>query len=152
MRVMHALRMRHAGFVVRNLERSKQFYCGLLGLTIYREEVETGDYIDSLVGIKNVKLAWVKLNLPQGGLLELLEYKSHPDAAVSQKPESAPSNRLGSGHVALTVSNLDELYKTLTAQGYVCNSPPLPGPTGKTKILYAHDPDGIILELVEDLT
>ncbi len=122
-----------------------------MGLTIYRREEERGEYIDALVGIKNVRVEWVKLNVPNGGLIELLDYHSHPDPAVSGKPEAIPSNRLGSGHIALTVTNLEELYKTLIKNGYECNSKPLLGPTGKTKILYCHDPDGIILELVEDL-
>lgn len=128
-----------------------EFYCGVLGLTVYKREVEEGEYIEKLVGIKNVRVEWVKLNIPGGGLIELLEYASHPDPDVSKKAESLSSNRLSSGHVALAVDNVEELYEALIAKGYVCNSPPLVSPDGKIKILYCHDPDGIILELIEDL-
>ncbi len=148
---MIASRVRHTGFVVRNLEKSLKFYRDVLGLTVYKRETEQGDYIEKLVGIKGVRVEWVKLNVPEGGLIELLQYHSHPDTEASKNPESLPSNKVSSGHIALTVKDLDALYQTLVKGGYKCNSAPLPGPTGKTKILYAHDPDGIILELVEDL-
>ena len=35
--------------------------------------------------------------------------------------------------------------------GYTCKSKPLIAPGGKAKILYCHDPDGAILELIEDI-
>ncbi len=148
---MVASRVRHIGFVVRDLEKSLKFYCGILGLTIYKREIEEGEYIENLVGIKGVRLEWAKLNVPEGGLIELLSYRSHPDPEVLKKPEPIPSNRLGSGHVALTVTNLDQLYKELLKNGISCNSEPLIAFNGKVKILYCHDPDGIILELIEDL-
>ena len=71
--------------------------------------------------------------------------------ALAKISQPLSSNRLASGHIALTVENLDALYKTLVAGGYECNSAPLLAPGGKTKILYCHDPDGIIIELIEDL-
>ena len=159
-------RARHTGFVVRDIERSLKFYCGILGLTVYKRETEQGEYIEKLVGIKNARVEWVKLNIPGGGLIELLEYHSHPDPEVSRSEgarlarpsgeaakisQPLSSNRLASGHIALTVENLDALYKTLVAGGYECNSAPLLAPGGKAKILYCHDPDGIIIELIEDL-
>lgn len=144
-----ASRIRHVGLVVKDLEKSLDFYCGILGLTIYKRCEEKGEYIDKLVSIKNVRVEWAKLNVPEGGLIELLQYHSHPDKA--KNPKIIPSNKLGSGHIALTVANLEKVYNTLTKKGYKCNSQPLFSPEGKTKILYCHDPDGIILELVEDL-
>ncbi len=143
-------RIRHTGFVVRSLERSLDFYCNVLDLTIYKRQVEEGEYIEKLVGIKKVRLEWVKLNIPGGGLIELLEYKSHPGHNASEKPENLPSNLVASGHISLTVDNLEKIYKLLIKKGYFCNSEPLIAPDGKIKILYCHDPDGIILELIED--
>ena len=43
------------------------------------------------------------------------------------------------------------LYSKIIANGYTCKSEPLIAPGGKAKILYCHDPDGAILELIEDL-
>ena len=150
---MSALRMRHVGLVVRNLETSINFYCSILGLSVYKRYSEPpGEFIDRLTGIKNVSLEWAKLSLPDGGLIELLEYRSHPDPAAGEKPRDFPSNRLGCSHTALTVKDLPALYKKLLENGYRCNSEPLVSPDGKVKILYCHDPDGIILELIENIT
>ncbi|MCW8899137.1 MAG: VOC family protein [Gammaproteobacteria bacterium] len=143
--------IRHVGFVVKDLELSLKFYSDILGLEVYRRFTEEGDFIDKLTGINNVKLEWVKLIIPKGGLIELLQYHSHPDPDISDGVKRSESNRLGCSHVALTVTNLSDLYGELISNGYECKSEPLIAPGGKAKILYALDPDGAILELIEDL-
>lgn len=143
--------IRHSAFVVRNIEESLKFYSGLLGLSIYKRQFEEGAFIDNLTGIRNVRLEWVKLVIPKGGLIELLQYHSHPDASAQESAVPFPSNRLGSSHVALTVSDLSSLYAGLISNGYTCKSEPLISENGKAKILYAHDPDGAIIEFIEDL-
>ena len=143
--------IRHVGFVVKDLEESLKFYSGILGLEIYRRCTEEGDFIDSLTGIKEVKLEWVKLIIPKAGLIELLQYHSHPDLDELDKIDRGASNRLGCSHVSLTVEDLSKLYTNLISNGYSCKSAPLISENGKAKILYAHDPDGAILELIEDI-
>ena len=142
--------IRHVGFVVNDLDASLKFYQGILGLELYKRFTEEGEFIENLTGIKGVKVEWAKLIIPKGGLIELLQYHSHPDQDRSFKAGS-PSNRLGCSHAALTVADLDTLHQDLIAAGYTCKSPVLTAPGGKAKILYAHDPDGAILELIEDL-
>lgn len=142
--------IRHVGFVVSDLERSLKFYQDILGLELYRRFTEEGEFIDNLTGIRGVKLEWAKLIIPNGGLIELLQYHSHPDVEHLQLTGS-PSNRMGCSHVALTVADLDKLYQDMLEAGYTCKSAPLLAPGSKAKILYAHDPDGAILELIEDL-
>jgi catechol 2,3-dioxygenase-like lactoylglutathione lyase family enzyme len=141
--------IRHIGFVVRDIEESLKFYSGVLELDVYSRFTEKGRFIDNLTGIKDVTLEWVKLIIPNGGLIELLQYHSHPDS--SNQITNFPSNRLGCSHVALTSSNLDLLYRQLQRAGYFCKSKPLTTVNGKAKILYCHDPDGAIVELIEDL-
>ena len=143
--------IRHIGFVVTNLEESLKFYSDILELELYRRFTEKGDFIDNLTGIKDVTLEWAKLIIPNGGLIELLQYHSHPDSAVNEKVKPSHSNKLGSSHVALTVNDLSTLYERLINHGYTCKSKPLITENGKAKILYAHDPDGSILELIEDI-
>jgi catechol 2,3-dioxygenase-like lactoylglutathione lyase family enzyme len=144
--------IRHAGIVVRDIDVSLKFYSDMLGLKLYRRHIEEpGEFIDRLVGIDNVKLEWAKVIIPNGGLIELLQYHSHPDSEGSEEPGPNPSNRLGCSHVCLTVDNLSELHEKLAKNGYICNSEPLISPDNKVKILYCHDPDGVILELIEDL-
>lgn len=141
-------RYRHTGMVVRDLRRSLAFYQEILGYTIWKRAVETGSFIEQVVGIPGVVLEWVKLKAPDGSLLELLEYHSHPDPETY--PELQPANRLGCSHIALTVADIDSLYRDLVAHHISCNSAPQMAPDGTARILYCHDPDGIIIELVEE--
>ena len=146
----HIKRLRHVGLVVKDLARSLDFYQKFLGLTTVSSSIETGKYIDKLVGIDDVKVEWAKLNLGQGVLVELLQYHSHPDNEMKEGHYMA--NRHGCSHMALTVENLDQLYEKLVQIGVKCNSAPLLSPSGQVKVLYCFDPDGIIIELVEDLS
>ena len=145
-------RIRHVGFVVSNLEKSLLFYNRILGLKVYKREIENDLFISQLTGLENVKLEWVKLIIPEGGLIELLQYHSHPEKQLSQKKIASMSNIIGCSHVALTVESLDVTYKKIIANGYTTKSKPLIAPGGKAKILYCHDPDGSIIELIEDLS
>lgn len=143
--------IRHVGIVVRDLNKSLSFYSEILGLKVYKREVEEGPFIDRLTGINNVRLEWVKLIIPKGGLIELLQYHSHPDPDERPSQGGAPSNALGCSHVALTVTDLDEVYRRVQSCGYSTKSTPITTPNKAAKILYCHDPDGTILELIEDL-
>ena len=142
--------IRHVGIVVRDLDKSLRFYSDTLGLSIYKRFTEEGSFIDELTGINNVKLEWVKLVIPKGGLIELLQYHSHPDPEVFNLAKLCPSNSLGCSHVALTVNDLAATYLKLQLHGYFTKSAPIIAPGSQAKILYCHDPDGTILELIED--
>lgn len=141
---------RHVGLVVRDIERSLRFYQNFFGLTIARQDTETGDFISRLTGVQGAAVQWIKLNIPGGGLLELIQHLSNPDLETTREATLCPTNRLGCSHPAFTVTNLDALYEKLTNNGYSCISPPLDSPDGKVKVLFAYDPDGILLELVEE--
>lgn len=138
---------RHTGLVVRDLEQSLHFYQAL-GLALWKRETESGPFIDTVVGIPGVTLEWAKLRLPDGSLLELLQYHSHPE---TRPVENAPSNRLGCSHVAFTVENLTAACERVRQLGGTLVNPPVTAPGGAVRVAYAHDPDGILMELVEEL-
>ena len=50
--------VRHIGIVVKNIENSLKFYRDLLGLQIQRAMNESGEYIDNMLGFKDVKVAF----------------------------------------------------------------------------------------------
>lgn len=143
--------IRHVGIVVRDIEASLQFYEGVLGLETYRREIEEGQFINQLTGLDSVKLEWVKLIIPNGGLIELLQYHYPPDPLTKSNPIPAPSNRLGCSHVALTAIDLQEIYRLMLERGYPTKSPPILTANRKALIMYCHDPDGTIVELIQDL-
>ena len=145
-------RIRHVGIVVKSLDESLKFYRDTLGLSMYRRYIEPpGEFIDRLVGRENVRLEWAKMIIPEGGLIELVQYHSHSGTNANERSDSADSNKIGSSHVSLTVDDLSKTFDELSKSGYKCNSEPLLSPDGKVKILYCYDSDGFILELIEDL-
>ena len=141
------IKLRHIGIVVRNLKKSVKFYEDLFGLVVINEMLENGNYIEKLVGIKNASIKWAKLKAKDDTVFELLEYK---DSEYKDK-DNYPANRLGCSHVAISVANVDLIYKKLQNYDCKCNSKPMFSPDGKVKVMYCHDIDGTILEIVEEL-
>jgi catechol 2,3-dioxygenase-like lactoylglutathione lyase family enzyme len=140
-------RLRHIGIVVRDLKKSVQFYEDLFGLVTINEMTENGKYVEDLVGIQGASIDWAKLKGEDGTVIELLEYKNN---TFSEK-NNYPANRLGCSHIAISVKEIDEIYKKLELYDCQCNSKPLFSPDGKVKVMYCHDIDGTILEIVEEL-
>ena len=140
---------RHTGLVVRDIERSLSFYRNILGLTLWKREKEEGPFIENVVAIKDVVIEWAKLKTPDGSVVELLQYPAHPEA--KDRAENAPSNRQGCSHIAFTVEDIDAVYKKLQSNECHCNSGPQTSPDGLARVMYCHDPDGIIIEFVEEI-
>ena len=68
------IKTRHTGLVVKNISASIAFYEGL-GLSVWKHENESGDFLSQVVCLKNVEVETAKLKLPDGSVVELLEYK-----------------------------------------------------------------------------
>jgi len=139
--------IRHTGIVVTDMERAVEFYRDLLGLETAIDFTEKGDYIDNLSAMTGVRLRMVKLVAPEGGMIELLQYLSHPEGRD-------PDNRfceIGPTHVAFTVTDVDGTYREWSERGISFNSSPQLSPDGKAKVVFCRDPDGTFLEIVEEL-
>lgn len=141
------IKLRHIGIVVRNLQKSIQFYQDIFDLDIDRQMIEEGQYIEDLVGIKNASIHWAKLKAKDGTIIELLEYQNNPN----KEQDNYMANRLGCSHIAVSVKDIDSIYKKLQDYDCKCNSIPLFSPDGKVKVMYCHDIDGTILEIVQEL-
>ena len=141
------IKLRHIGIVVRDLKKSTQFYQDIFDLEIDKQMIEDGKYVEDLVGIKNATIHWVKLKAKDGTIIELLEYKDNPN----REKDDYMANRLGCSHIAVSVEDIDTLYNKLQNYNCKCNSMPLVSPDKKVKVMYAHDIDGTILEIVQEL-
>lgn len=139
--------IRHTGLVVADLEGALRFWRDLLGFKVEKQMDESGPHIDAMMGLKDVRVTTVKMTAPEGGMIELLHFQSHPDKpAWLGKPYST-----GFTHIAMTVVNLDVAYKKLADAGAVFPAPPQHSPDGIVKVIYCRGPEGVLLELVEML-
>jgi len=140
--------IRHVGLVVTDIKKSLKFWCETMGFVVSRQMEEAGPHIDAMMGLKNVRVTTAKLSAPDGNLLELLCFHSHPDKG---RWEGAPYST-GLTHIALTVSDLDETCRRLKEAGVKFPAEPQTSPDGSAKVIYATGPEGVLLELVEIIT
>ena len=141
------IKTRHTGLVVKDISASIAFYEGL-GLSVWKHDNENGDFLSQVVGLKNAEIETVKLKLSDESVIELLEYKSHPTKPTIS---NYPSNKHGCSHIAFTVEDVEEIScKILQLGGSIVN-PPVVSENGLVKVMYCHDLDGILMELVQEL-
>ena len=143
----------HFSFSVMNLDRTIEFYTKVLGLELQsrsRNKYETLG--TALFGTK-----W-GLNQPQADLelaviniggtrVEFIEYKD-PKAQPYHKNPSIG----GSAHLAFRVDNIEETHRKLEDAGVEFHAPIqtfMEAGKIEWKWCYFRDPDGIILELVQ---
>jgi catechol 2,3-dioxygenase-like lactoylglutathione lyase family enzyme len=140
--------IRHTGLVVADLEGALRFWRDLLGFKVEKQMDESGPHIDAMMGLKDVRVTTVKMTAPEGGMVELLHFQSHPDSpSWLGQPYST-----GFTHIAMTVGNLDTAFKTLADAGVLFPAPPQYSPDGTVKVIYCNGPEGVLLELVERLS
>ena len=139
--------IRHIGLVVANLQLALDFWCGLFGFTVVKQVEEYGPHLDAMLGLNDVRLTTAKLAAPDGNVIELLHYHTHPGNTSWQgQPYST-----GFTHIAMTVKDLDLAFSILSVAGVTFNAPPQFTPDGYAKVTYCKGPEGVLLELVEVL-
>lgn len=141
------LNVRHTGIVVGDLEAALHFYGELLGFKVSKRMDECGAYIDNMLGLKGVQVTTVKMAAPDGNLIEILYYRSHPRKARDKREMC----EIGVSHVALTVGDLEREYRRLNDAGVQFYAPPQLSPDGYAKVTFCRDPDGNPVELVQVL-
>jgi catechol 2,3-dioxygenase-like lactoylglutathione lyase family enzyme len=143
-----AISLRHVGIVVSDLKKAVKLYQDYLGCELVNEFPGiSGDYQSKLVRIKGVVMNVAILRTQDNNRIELLEYKNHP----GKKREPVLSNDIGASHFALTVENIDYLYKVRNDYDVSFISEPLLSPDGFVKVAYAVLMNECIVELVEVL-
>jgi len=136
--------------VVRDMDRSIQFYSNVLHFK-KRSDVElAGEPWEKLYGVFGLRIRRVRMQLGE----EAIELHSYLTAGGRSIPEDAQSNDLAFQHIAIVVSNMDSAYAALRRVGvtYVSTGPQtlppsIPAAAG-IKAFYFHDPDQHYLELI----
>lgn len=133
----------HASLSVADLERSKAFYVGLLGMELVREAELSGPAIEEIVGLPgaHMKLAFVRKGPAMLELFQYLSPRGRLDTAARRQCD------VGLIHVAFEVEGIEAVYEELHRRGVPFVSPPRLVRTAKAA--YLLDPDGITLEIFE---
>ena len=138
--------MNHTGFVVKDLERSVEFYSEVVGLQVVaRREREDGP-ISQIVGYEDshIKLALLGIDQDGGHILELIEYLN-PVSAERPTQERAV---LGASHLAFNVTDIEGTFQRLLDNGAIRLNAPVEVAPGRVAC-YLQDPDGNWIELIE---
>ncbi len=140
------MKFRHIGLVVKNHQKSLKFWTQNFGFKISSNKLEKGEQISKVLGTKGTIIRSVKLVDKTNKLfLELISFKT-----PKIKKKKIKVNSLGLTHFALTVKNLDKIYKKLNNKIKFISKPIL-SVDKKVKVVYARVDDSLFVELVEEL-
>ena len=138
----------HTGFVVKDLEKSVDFYTNVLGLQLALRMERQGEFINQVLDFPDAHIKGAMVDKGEGHQLELIQYLN---PAIG--PGGISRNDLGASHLAFFVDDLDKFYLETKERGLRFNNPPasLSDDHGHMlrKAMYAQDPDGNWLEFVE---
>jgi catechol 2,3-dioxygenase-like lactoylglutathione lyase family enzyme len=139
--------MDHVGVVVEDLPAAIEFFVEL-GLELQGEGSVGGDWVDRVIGLEGVQADIAMLQTPDGhGRLELSQF--HAPAARGGDAD-APPNALGIRHVSFAVDDIDNVVAGLRARGAEFVGE-LEQYKDIYRLCYVRGPEGIIVELAEEI-
>ena len=145
---MTVKRMEHVGIVVDDLAAATEFFVEL-GLELRGEGSVEGSWADRIVGLDGIRSDIVMLRSPDGhGEIELSKFHSPPSPGDNPP---APANALGIRHISFLVEDIDAVVAGLRARGNE-----LVGELERYediyRLCYVRGPEGIIVELAEEIS
>ena len=142
-------RMDNVLIVVDDLQAAEGFFAEL-GMVLEGETQVEGPWVDSTVGLNDVRADITMMRTPDGhGRVELSKF--HTPRAVRAGPENAPANALGMRRIMFTVDDVDDVVARLRSHGAE-----LVGEIAQYQDIYRlcflRGPEGIIIGLAEKLS
>ena len=140
-------RMDHVGVIVRDLSAAKAFFLDF-GLEVQGEGELEGELLDQVTGLNDAKTAVVMLGTPDGQAnIELITFYTPSDEKDIQQ---SFANTLGIRHIAFAVEDIEALVAKLKKKGTEIFSE-IQTYEDEYKLCYVRGPEGIILELAEQI-
>ncbi|CCQ35962.1 glyoxalase domain protein [Natronomonas moolapensis 8.8.11] len=137
----NGLEAHHTGLTVADLDRSVEFYAGVLGCTVESRFSVSGDAFETVVGRDGVSGRFVHLNSGDSRI-ELVEYEP---AGPPREPTTLPQP--GGSHLAFSVDDVDALFEGLPDRIDPLSEPQTTD--SGTRLVFVRDPDGNLIELLE---
>ena len=144
---MKIRRIDHVGINVDDLPAAKAFFLDL-GLEVLGEQDVEGEWVDLIIGLRGVRSSVVMMGTPEGGAnIELVKFHTPADEKGIQRPSA---NTLGMRHITFVVEDIEATVARLEKRGAE-----LVGEIviykDSYELCYLRGPEGMILELVQEL-
>ena len=118
-RVLSDVSFCHLVIGVTDMDRALAFYRDVLGMDVVFETLISGESFDAALHATSEQEGRVVGGLLGGLMVELLSFSAKPPA---DKP--APRGMTGIHNVSLSVSDLDDTHRRITAAGYTPDQEP----------------------------
>jgi catechol 2,3-dioxygenase-like lactoylglutathione lyase family enzyme len=139
----------HTGVTVSDIDRSIAFYRDVLGFPVSDKIDCRGKLFAQVTGVPGAEIVIAYVEAP-GHTLELLQYTSPADRGRATGRPCDP----GALHLAFRVKDIESVIDAVKNAEVVPVSPLMPevteGPAKGLKAVYTRDPDGVVIEFMED--
>ena len=125
---------------VTDMDRALEFYRDLLGMEVVFETLVSGEPFDAVLHATRKQQGRVVGGLLGGLMVELLSLGGSDHRAARR-------GITGIHNVALSVTDLDETHRRVTAAGYAPDHDPFE--IGGFRMFFVKDPDGTAVEFIE---
>ena len=144
---MKVHRIDHVGIVVNDLPAAKAFFLDI-GLEVLGETEVKGEWVERIIGLNDVRATVVMLGMPDGEAnIELVKFYMPSDEKGIQYPLA---NTLGIRHIAFVVDDIEAVVAKLKKKGAELFGE-IQNYENAYKLCYVRGPEGIILELAEQI-
>ena len=144
---MKIQRIAPVGVVIAALPAAQAFVLDL-GLEMVGEGKVEGEWVERIIGLQDVKLEVVMVRTPDGEAnIELVKFHTPSDENGVQRPLA---NTLGIRHIAFAVEDIEALVAQLKKNGAELVGE-VQNYENAYKLCYVRGPEGIILELAEQI-
>jgi len=127
---------------VTDMDRALEFYRGVLGMEVVFETLISGEPFDAALHATRKQEGRVVGGLLGGLMVELLSLGTKPSAE-----RAARRGITGLQNVSLSVTDLDDTHRRITAAGYTPDQEPFE--IGGVRMFFVKDPDGTPVEFIE---
>ena len=137
----------HVGIIVNDLSAAKAFFLDF-GFEMLGEGEVEGEWAERIIGLQDVKAEVAMLRTPDGEAnIELSKFHSPTDENGIQHPLA---NTLGIRHITFAVEDIEAIVAKLKKNGAELVGE-IQTYENTYKLCYIRGPEGIILELAEQL-
>jgi glyoxylase I family protein len=136
----------HFGFTVSDLPRTIAFFRDCMGFEVEREGHDAPEETAHFVGVPGADLIYCVIKAPDH-TIEVMQYLGPQDR---RRLEGRPCD-VGFSHLCYLVDDVDAFIDKAAAFSVYPVNPPLSFPTHGARGIYMRDPDGLTIEIIQNL-